>query len=108
MYRLREWVLLQYMYRPRESVLLQYMYRLRKWVLLQTVDLLYSMANETNVKVVCSKLIERLDNPAGNSSKSELIDRILTLTEKYPLHCSYNEPSSITVLYQLQPYSICN
>nr|XP_022308465.1 AP-4 complex subunit epsilon-1-like isoform X2 [Crassostrea virginica] len=49
----------------------------------KTVDLLYSMANETNVKVVCSKLIERLDNPAGNSSKSELIDRILTLTEKY-------------------------
>ena len=89
MYRLRESVLLQYLYRLREWVLLQYLYRLREWVLLQTVDLLYSMANETNVKVVCSKLIERLDNPAGNSNKSELIDRILTLTEKYPLQLQW-------------------
>lgn len=60
-------------------------------LILQTVDLLFSMANESNVKVVCSKLIEHLARPRKDFSESELIDRILTLTEKYPLHPTSNQ-----------------
>ncbi|XP_061170774.1 AP-4 complex subunit epsilon-1-like [Saccostrea echinata] len=52
----------------------------------KTVDLLYSMANESNVKVVCSKLVEHLDRPGSNFTKSELVRKIVSLTEnKYNL-----------------------
>ncbi|XP_062599525.1 AP-4 complex subunit epsilon-1-like [Saccostrea cucullata] len=47
----------------------------------KTVDLLYSMSNESNVKVVCSKLVEHLNRPGSDFTKSELIRKIVTLTE---------------------------
>lgn len=64
----------------------------------KTVDLLFSMANETNVKVVCSKLLEHLDRPRKDFSESELIDRILTLTEKYCLDGVWGYDVVLTIL----------
>lgn len=64
----------------------------------KTVDLLFSMANESNVKVVCSKLIEHLARPRKDFSESELIDRILTLTEKYSLDGVWGYDMVLTIL----------
>lgn len=54
---------------------------------LQTLDLLCHITNASNVETVCEKLLAylKLTTDADVHFKTELVDRITELSERYPL-----------------------
>ncbi|CAG8636676.1 3665_t:CDS:10 [Funneliformis mosseae] len=64
----------------------------------KTLDLLYKMANSQNVVIIVEKMIEALRNTSATDEflRNLLVDRIIQITEKYPLEILWMIKSIIT------------
>lgn len=51
----------------------------------QTLELLFLMANESNIEVICQKFLECLPTLSDTTNQQQLSDRVIQMAQKYPL-----------------------